>query len=179
MTTAKLRKTAAGVVENRVGMVHFRVNTWQNGSYGRFSHLRFRLSAAPGRGLAAVVARWLGVACPAGAGGCAPLRPLMALRAAWFLWQFAPRGTGAVARGASGWHTGGCGRLPFGIAKQAVLHGETGRSGRPRGTFGSAIRRKWLRGRGVVNVFHSPRRIAPTPVRHEAEYGQSACRRAF
>ena len=142
MTTAKLRKTAAGVVENRVGMVHFRVNTWQNGSYGRFSHLRFRLSAAPGRGLAAVVARWLGVACPAGAGGCAPLRPLKALRAAWFLWQFAPRGTGAVARGASGWHTGGCGRLPFGIAKQAVLHGETGRSGRPRGTFGSAIRRK-------------------------------------
>lgn len=179
MTTAKLRKTAAGVVENRVGMVHFRVNTWQNGSYGRFSHLRFRLSAAPGRGLAAVVARWLGVACPAGAGGCAPLRPLRALRAAWFLWQFAPRGTGAVARGASGWHTGGCGRLPFGIAKQAVLHGETGRSGRPRGTFGSAIRRKWLRGRGVVNVFHSPRRIAPTPVRHGAEYGQSACRRAF
>ena len=74
---------------------------------------------------------------------------------------------------------GGCGRLPFGIAKQAVLHGETGRSGRPRGTFGSAIRRKWLRGRGVVNVFHSPRRIAPTPVRHRAEYGQSACRRAF
>lgn len=179
MTTAKLRKTAAGVVENRVGMVHFRVNTWQNGSYGRFSHLRFRLSAAPGRGLAAVVARWLGVACPAGAGGCAPLRPLRALRAAWFLWQFAPRGTGAVARGASGWHTGGCGRLPFGIAKQAVLHGETGRSGRPRGTFGSAIRRKWLRGRGVVNVFHSPRRIAPTPVRHGAEYGQSECRRAF
>lgn len=179
MTTAKLRKTAAGVVENRVGMVHFRVNTWQNGSYGRFSHLRFRLSAAPGRGLAAVVARWLGVACPAGAGGCAPLRPLRALRAAWFLWQFAPRGTGAVARGASGWHTGGCGRLPFGIAKQAVLHGETGRSGRPRGTFGSAIRRKWLRGRGVVNVFHSPRRIAPTPVRHGAEYGQSDCRRAF
>lgn len=47
MTTAKLRKTAAGVVENRVGMVHFRVNTWQNGSYGRFSHLRFLLSAAP------------------------------------------------------------------------------------------------------------------------------------
>lgn len=179
MTTAKLRKTAAGVVENRVGMVHFRVNTWQNGSYGRFSHLRFRLSAAPGRSLAAVVARWLGVACPAGAGGCAPLRPLKALRAAWFLWQFAPRGTGAVARGASGWHTGGCGRLPFGIAKQAVLHGETGRSGRPRGTFGSAIRRKWLRGKGVVNVFHSPRRIAPTPVRHGAEYGQSACRRAF
>lgn len=81
---AKLRKTAAGVVENRVGMVHFRVNTWQNGSYGRFSHLRFRLSAVPGRSLAAVVARWLGVACPAGAGGCAPLRPLMGLRAAWF-----------------------------------------------------------------------------------------------
>lgn len=134
---------------------------------------------SPRRGLAAVVARWLGVACPAGAGGCAPLRPLRALRAAWFLWQFAPRGTGAVARGASGWHTGGCGRLPFGIAKQAVLHGETGRSGRPRGTFGSAIRRKWLRGRGVVNVFHSPRRIAPTPVRHGAEYGQSDCRRAF
>lgn len=66
MTTAKLRKTAAGVVENRVGMVHFRVNTWQNGSYGRFSHLRFRLSAATGRGLAAVVARWIGVSCPRG-----------------------------------------------------------------------------------------------------------------
>ncbi len=169
---AKLRKTAAGVVENRVGMVHFRVNTWQNGSYGRFSHLSFRLSAVPGRSLAAVVARWLGVACPAGAGGCAPLRPLMGLRAAWFFVTICaarhrrrgPRRKWLAHRR---------------LRQAAVWHCKTGRSGRPRGTFGSAIRRKRLCGRGVVNVFHGPRRIAPTTVRHRAEYGQSACRRAF
>lgn len=176
---AKLRKTAAGVVENRVGMVHFRVNTWQNGSYGRFSHLSFRLSAVPGRSLAAVVARWLGVACPAGAGGCAPLRPLMALRAAWFFVTICaarhrrrgPRRKWLAHRR---------------LRQAAVWHCKTGRiAGRNRpfgaaaGHVCSAIRRKRLRGRGVVNVFHGPRRIAPTTVRHRAEYGQSACRRAF
>lgn len=72
------------------------------------------------------------------------------------------------------------------LRQAAVWHCKTGRIARRNrpfgaaaGTFGSAIRRKWLRGRGVVNVFHSPRRIAPTPVRHRAEYGQSDCRRAF